>query len=164
MIIRSAAVADAAAIAHVFVGAWRAGYRGLVDDRIIDALDVQQWTASFETGLQEGDLSAIVSVDGDQVSGFARFGAEPSLPLPMVGYLASLYVDPAAAGRGIGTALVEAALDALAEMGRTDVGLWVFTGNARARKLYERMGFDATGELSADPAWGAEQMRYRRYC
>lgn len=53
------------------------------------------------------------------------------------GELAWLYVDPARSRRGIGTRLVQ---DALEHTGRP-VTVEVLTGNEPARRLYERCGF-----------------------
>lgn len=69
--------------------------------------------------------------------------------------LVAMWVRPAARGRGVGEALVEAA-DAWAEA--HDFGslsLWVTESNGPARRLYERCGFSPTGEsqpLPSDPA------------
>ncbi|MBL8592341.1 MAG: GNAT family N-acetyltransferase [Devosia sp.] len=44
-------------------------------------------------------------------------------------------------GRGLGAALLAAAMAALRERGASEVGLKVLTSNAGARRLYERAGF-----------------------
>ncbi|MBB4210484.1 ribosomal protein S18 acetylase RimI-like enzyme [Rhodothalassium salexigens DSM 2132] len=61
-------------------------------------------------------------------------------------WLYGLFVAPEARGRGVGQALVQAALSHAA--GEVDVELvllTVVTGNAPAIALYERMGFEAYG-------------------
>lgn len=161
--IREAVRSDAARLAEIFVAAWRFGYRGVVPDEVIDALDIAGWTATFAELLRAGGLRTVVWCDGDRHPlGFSRFGQDPDQPGPDAGYLASLYVDPDAAGAGIGRALLAHALDELTGAGRSRQALWVFTGNARARRLYEGAGFGATGERRTDPRWGAEQLRYTR--
>jgi ribosomal protein S18 acetylase RimI-like enzyme len=161
--IRLAVPADAAELARVFVAAWRQGYRGVVAADVLDALDAEEWAGIFAGHLRTGDLTSIVWDEGAGCPlGFAMFGADPDTVSPSDGYLASLYVDPAASGRGIGTALLAAVLESLAECGRGNVSLWVFTENKRARMLYERAGFTDTAEVITDPRWQATQMRYRR--
>ena len=61
-------------------------------------------------------------------AGFSAFGE---------GELAWLYVDPALSRRGVGTRLVQ---DALEHLGRP-VAIEVLAGNEPARRLYERCGF-----------------------
>jgi ribosomal protein S18 acetylase RimI-like enzyme len=137
---RPATAADRPAMAAVFVAAWRGGYRGIVPDDVIDA-----WTV--ERALQELDGSDDIDIVTDEVDGFVRFRP---------GYIASLYVDPAAGGRGIGTALLR---HALADIGSRPVTLWVFEANVRARALYERNGFRPDGARIVDPRWRVPQIR-----
>ena len=161
--IREAGPADCPRLADIFVTAWRSGYRGVVDDQVIDALDVDTWTGTFRELLRASGFRTAVWCDaGGHALGFSRFGPDPDHPGPDAGYLASLYVHPEAAGAGIGRALLAHALDELTGAGRTRHALWVFAGNIRARSLYESAGFGATGERRTDPRWGAEQVRYTR--
>lgn len=161
--IRDGSSADARRLAEIFVAAWRDGYRGVVADEVINALDVGDWTVTFANLIRsETFRTAVWSSDGGEPLGFSRFGPDPELPGPDAGYLASLYVDPAAAGRGIGRALLEHAVAQLTADGRTRQTLWVFAGNDRARKLYALAGFQATGGRRTDPRWGAEQLHYAR--
>jgi putative acetyltransferase len=52
------------------------------------------------------------------------------------GWLEHLYVHPNWHGRGVGRALLEVARE-----GQDELRLWVFQGNANARRFYERHGF-----------------------
>ncbi len=158
--IRLGVPADAAEVARVFVQAWRGGYRGLVDDRIIDGLDATVWSLNFARRLADDALTTIVWPAEDCLLGFAISRVDQQFS--NVGYLASLYVDPAASGRGIGSALLAEVLQAFRRDGLTTGSLWVFSANHRARRLYERWGFAATDQTTVDPQWGVEQARYQR--
>jgi L-alanine-DL-glutamate epimerase-like enolase superfamily enzyme/ribosomal protein S18 acetylase RimI-like enzyme len=149
---------DAAALAAVFIAAWHAGYRGVVPDSVIDALDTAEWTATLGQRLDASDRYTVVAIDelGTPV-GFAGYGDDGEHPGD--GYLASLYVHPRAGGTGIGARLLRHALDA---MSTVDVRLWVFERNAAARRLYERAGFRPDGPRFNDPRWGVPQVRYLR--
>jgi GNAT superfamily N-acetyltransferase len=59
------------------------------------------------------------------------------------GYLQRLAVDPAAAGRGVGAALLLDALHWLRDDGAQDVLVNTMVGNERALELYRRYGFTA---------------------
>jgi ribosomal protein S18 acetylase RimI-like enzyme len=154
---------DAAAMAAVMVAAWQHAYPGIVADEVIEAQTVERWEPVLADALRPGagpDTGAVVAVDGtDRVVGFAGFRPDPDDP--RVGHLASLYVDPAAGGAGIGRRLVERTLVELAATGRRTVTLWVFRDNTRARRLYERCGFRPDGTELVDLRWRVPQVRYR---
>ena len=158
--IRPGVPADAAGLARVFVQAWRGGYRGLVDDRIIEGLDLTAWTTTFLQRLTDDALATIVWSEERCVLGFAISRVDQQFS--DAGYLASLYVDPAASGCGIGSALLAEVLQTFRNRGLTTGSLWVFSANHRARSLYEHWGFTATGQTTIDPQWGVEQIRYQR--
>jgi ribosomal protein S18 acetylase RimI-like enzyme len=155
--LRSATGDDLAALAEVFVAAWRGGYRGVIPDDVIDAMDVRAAAAELSPSLVAADRTTLVALDatGDVV-GFTIFGPDRDRD---AGYLASLYVSPTSAGRGIGRSLLDAAVTAMPSV---DITLWVFAENVRARRLYERAGFEPDGTELTDPRWGAAQVRYRR--
>jgi ribosomal protein S18 acetylase RimI-like enzyme len=70
--------------------------------------------------------------------------ARAAVHLPEIWLLGGVYVDVSARGRGIGQALVGAAL-ASAREARAKVGLYVREDRLQARRLYERMGFRPVG-------------------
>jgi ribosomal-protein-alanine N-acetyltransferase len=61
------------------------------------------------------------------------------------GEIANLAVDPDARGRGIGSALLDAALREAQRQGGAQVFLEVRSSNLRARQLYESRGFAEIG-------------------
>ena len=64
-------------------------------------------------------------------------------------HLVTIAVDPAHQGQGIGARLLLDCLDLAREAELPEVVLEVRVGNARARALYERMGFHRVGTLTA---------------
>jgi ribosomal protein S18 acetylase RimI-like enzyme len=88
--------------------------------------------------------------DGDVV-GWARI--EHPTPFPSsehVWRITGLAVDPAAQGGGVGRALVEALADEARSRGARRLTLHVFAPNARARRLYDRCGFEVEGILRGE--------------
>jgi ribosomal protein S18 acetylase RimI-like enzyme len=77
--------------------------------------------------------------------------------------LVSMWVSPARRRAGVAAALVETVVDWARELGATAVELWVTRGNDTAVSLYERQGFQRTGEhepLPSDPC--KDEIRMRR--
>ena len=73
-----------------------------------------------------------------------------------------MWTEPRQRGRGIGLALLEAAV---AYCGEHEIRLSVTDGNDAARRLYERAGFVATGftePLRSNEALGMHEFRLAR--
>jgi GNAT superfamily N-acetyltransferase len=66
--------------------------------------------------------------------------------------LVSMWTSPGSRRAGVGRALVGAVIDWARGRSATSVGLWVTQGNAPAERLYESMGFRATGERRSLPS------------
>jgi ribosomal protein S18 acetylase RimI-like enzyme len=60
--------------------------------------------------------------------------------------LVRIYIEPAAIGRGYGSALLRACLDVAAHGGSDTIWLGVWEHNHRARRFYERQGFRRVGD------------------
>ena len=160
--LRLAAEADVPEIARVFVAAWRAAYPGIVDDRVLVALDETE-IATWIRGLMRSPNQATVvaaSRDG-RIIGFTRFGEDPEDIRR--GQVFSLYVDPEEARHGVGRALLLRALDALAEHNSRVVTLWVFEANAAALAFYRSLGFVPDGARREEPQYGAPEIRMVRH-
>ncbi|EPX77222.1 GNAT family N-acetyltransferase [Litoreibacter arenae] len=62
-----------------------------------------------------------------------------------------IFVDEAARGKGVGTALLDAIVKHASDGGFHEVRLDVIDSNPRARALYERQGFEPRGQVDAWP-------------
>jgi ribosomal protein S18 acetylase RimI-like enzyme len=77
-------------------------------------------------------------------------------------HLLGMWVDPAYRGRGLATALLDDAVGWARDRGASEMVLWVADHNTRARRLYERAGFVATGDrqpLPSNPALPESMLR-----
>lgn len=71
-------------------------------------------------------------------------------------YLDSLAVDPAHQGKGIAKRLIMATAEKAKQMGVGPVGLLVDTGNPKAERLYNKVGFRQVGVNK----WGGHDMKH----
>ena len=78
------------------------------------------------------------------------------------GELHRLYVDAAARGRRLGQALVETVRDWCGRHGMTRLILWSDTRFTHAHTLYERLGFERTGERTMTDVNRSREYRYER--
>jgi peptide/nickel transport system ATP-binding protein len=159
--IRTAAAADADAMAEVFVAAWRQAYPGVVPDAVLTALDhdrTARWLAGLIDGRPEDNAvgQTDVAVRDGQVIGFVRYGTRTGEP---GGYVFGLYVHPAQAGHGTGRSLLSHAEQRLREQGSDTVSLHVFEANERARRLYAKAGYTPDGSTRVEPEYEATEVR-----
>lgn len=159
--VRPAARDEAPALAEILVAACRAGYTAFAPPRVLASLDVAAFARELATSWDT--CQTLVSVDAtDAPLGFVRFGLDHSGDSnggALWGHVLSLYVSPAASDRGVGGALLGAALERLDAEGLETVTLWVFEGNHEARRFYERHGFTATPTTRL-AEWGLPAVRY----
>lgn len=142
------AAADARALAELEVRAWRWAYVDIVaePEMITVAEREQRWLTAPVDG------AFVAEVDG-RVVGVVQVGPDPDEPSR--GLLRGLYVEPAAQGAGIGTALYEHAVALL----EGEAVLWTFAANGHARGFFERRGWSADGATGT--AAEAPELRYR---
>ncbi|GAA1426161.1 GNAT family N-acetyltransferase [Agrococcus citreus] len=172
--VRPATVEDARGVATVHVETWRAAYRGLIDDAVLDAQRVEQreqmWTRWLErTGAGQpsyGDGDAVhrmlvAEADG-AITGWATFGRGRDAEDAGRGELAGLYVLPGHWGTGTGHALIEHAVLGLRSDGWREAYLWVLHGNERAFRFYGRHDWHADGTERLGAAGGATELRELR--
>jgi len=159
--LRAASAADAAALAAVFVAAWRDAYPGVVAGTVLAALDerdVADWLGNLVASSNQA--TTLAEDPPGSVAGFVRFGADPGDS--RVGHVYALYTHPRASRRGIGRRLLEHALAELSPGDRRPVSLWVFEENERARRFYAAAGFVPDGARRVEPQYGAQEIRLLR--
>jgi ribosomal protein S18 acetylase RimI-like enzyme len=126
-----------------------------VADEIIDALEqepLERWWAEL---IAAGGV--VVARAAGETVGMTRFGADADDVTR--GQVFSLYVDPRAAGAGVGRALLRRAEQELAAHGFRAATLWVFAANERALRFYRANGWEPTGEARTEPAWQAPELQ-----
>ena len=157
---RHATTDDASAIAAYHVRCWETAYRGLIDDKIIDSMDVDtiagRWADvlpddgvdDLDVGYHPDRTMTVVACDGDVPIGHTVIGPERDGER---GELYALYVDPDHQGRGIGTMLLAVATRLLRRNGHEEAVLWTIPGNDPAIALYEAHGWTLDGGRKTMP-------------
>ena len=108
----------------------------------------------YLTGYPRADFLLLEAQDGP-VGRFYRAAAPEGADPAECDLVIDVSLLPPWRGRGLGTALLHAAMASAAARGRA-VALHVLLSNVRARRLYERLGFAVTDEAGAHLA-----MRWR---
>jgi len=169
--IRLAAADDADAIARIQITAWRAAYVPFLPASFLDGLEQSTRAAQWRTRIgpaAEANAPTFVALDdADAVRGFAHTGPvrDDDLSPDHRAEIYTIYVDPVAWRRGIGSALMTAVGEFWQPTGVRELVLWVFEENAESRAFYERLGWQPDGARQVDDFGDAHPMevRYRRH-
>jgi GNAT superfamily N-acetyltransferase len=147
--VRNARVDDARAIARVHVDAWRAAYPGLIPDRFLARLSVDEREHQWLASLSDDDASPLVLVaeSGGDLVGFSTVAipARDAEEGEDVGEIPAIYVAPRAWGGGAGRALIDASVAAMRAAGCREAVLWAVAGNERAAAFYVAQGWHDDG-------------------
>jgi ribosomal protein S18 acetylase RimI-like enzyme len=152
--IRHAGVDDADLLASIGAETFVAAYEEQVERGVLEAYVVEAFAPrrmAAEAAAPGADF-LVAETDG-AVAGYAYLAAG-SPPLDVRGdrplELNRLYARPGFIGRGVGAALMQAALDEAARRGCDVLWLGVWSRNDRAIAFYRRWGFEALGRVPFD--------------
>ena len=151
LLVRRAVPEDAPTLARVHVAGWSWTYRGVLPDGYLDAPERRPRREAQWRGLLEDGQSIFLASRGPDVLGLASVGTSRDEDASdEVGELSAIYLrDASLAGRGVGRALMDAALDALRARFR-EATLWVLDTNERARRFYARTGWRLDGATKTE--------------
>jgi ribosomal protein S18 acetylase RimI-like enzyme len=127
------------------------------DDTALRALDVATWSHDVSPGPkptgerqffgpEEDPADTLVAVVDGEVAGYIKLGQATELDASRhVLMIRGLAVDPGYQRRGVGRALIDAAVEEAAARGVRRLTLRVLAPNVGARTLYESCGFEVEG-------------------
>jgi ribosomal protein S18 acetylase RimI-like enzyme len=148
MRIRPATAADLPVLGRLGAALMRAHYAFDPERFIAPGSNPESGYAGFlGTQLADNDAVVLVAEQEGTVVGYVYAALEPmswkELRGP-AGFIHDLVVEPSARGHGIGTALIQAALEWLESRGVPRVLLGTAARNLDAQRLFERLGFRRT--------------------
>lgn len=154
---------DALEIAGVHVRSWQVGYRGLIDDAFLDALEPKQRAGLHNLGSSgPAAQETVVAVLDGEMAGFSTFGPTRDADAAGAGEIYALYVDPPHWGAGLGQMLLADSRRRLLTRGFTEGVLWVLLGNDRAERFYGEDGWERDGAERDEDPYGPV-VRVRRF-
>ena len=146
-------------MAEIFLNCLKIQYVGILPSEVIDGFTLENsiklWQKSTANSSSQKFIGAFLN---HQLVGFAKYG--PHADDPSIGFLASLYVSPSQARKGIGREILEEVIRELDSL--RQIQLWVFAENQPAIALYSRYGFHPTGITRVEDEWKAEQIQLAR--
>lgn len=165
-VVRDANPDDALGIATVHVKTWQCAYKGQIPDDFLANLSIEQRHETWKRALEnkESGTHTIVVAAGKKILGWATFGKTRDTDVAVnVGELYGIYVAPENIGQGIGSALMNEAIERLKNAGYKQATLWVLDTNTKSRQFYANKGWSIDGATKDEARDGfvLHEVRYR---
>ena len=144
---RGATPEDAEAIAKLFISTFTDTFGHLYKPDDLASFVENVTPERFRNEIGDDRFEFMLATEGDQLAGFVKLGP-PELPVetpPDTIELCQLYVRKEWHGTGVAAGLMQRALAAAEGRGARHMQLSVYVDNHRARRFYERYGFEAVG-------------------
>lgn len=156
MSIRRATKNDIKQIAKIHIETWKNAYTGLVSDRLLDSLDIEERIEKWKEILSENNTVSKVFVAENEgiVLGFISVGE--SREKKEEGEIWSIYVDHNQYRKGIGAQLLKAGEQELLKDGYENATLWVLKGNKQGEKFYKKNSWVSTEEEKIENRDGSD--------
>ena len=159
--IRRVRQGDENALAAIQTQSWKAAFAGILDtETLARCTNVDRATAMYKRLLDEHKGNGyLLSVDG-RPHCIAYWDAARDAEFTGKVELICIHSLPVNWRKGYGRQMMDRVLRDIKEAGYSEVVLWVFRDNLRARAFYEATGFKLTG--LSKPAFSTEAVLYSR--
>lgn len=146
-VLRAATPTDAGLLATIGAETFVETFGHLYAPADLAAFLTNHTVAGWTGELADPRYHVVLAMVGDDAVGYAKLGP-PSLPFEPTGTpieLRQFYVRQGWQGTGLAATLMEHMLDTARATGADELFLSVFVDNHRARRFYERYGFERVG-------------------
>lgn len=146
---RDADLADAEALRELFAASFIETFGSLYRPADLEEFLDSNSDAKWQANLRDPQVAIRVAEIDGEVAGFVEL-APKQLPYETSASaleLRRLYLRSSAHGRGIADELMKWALQEAARRGAQELVLSVYVDNHRARRFYERYGFEIVGKF-----------------
>ncbi len=137
-VIRKAKISDKEAIAGIYVNSWKFAYKGIVPQDYLDSLSIKKYLKRLEDKTQ---LDEFLLESFRQVIGLVKIIDCRDADKQSCAEIQTIYLLPEFIGQGYGSILLKWLIEYAQSVGYKNIIVWVLTENTRARKAYERVGF-----------------------
>lgn len=159
--IRRAVSGDEAILAFIQTESWKAAFDRILAPELLKRLtDFQKNEEMYQRLLQAGKGNGYILSVHDKPHCIAWWDLTREQNMPGYAEIICIHSLPENWHQGFGGKMMDRLLFDITCAGYSDVMLWVFAENDRARKFYEAKGFSATGKTQ--PAYGTFEVCYER--
>lgn len=143
--IRKAEPGDEKILAHIQTESWKAAFAGILSpEELVRCTNMEKAEQMYHSVLRREGCNMAVELVNDQPHCIAAWGKNRCDLGDTVGELICIHSLQNNWAKGYGSAMMEYVLARFKQEGYKFVILWVFEANTRARKFYEKHGFELT--------------------
>ncbi|MBY0757781.1 GNAT family N-acetyltransferase [Sellimonas caecigallum] len=143
IVIRNMEEKDIEGVAEVHVSSWKTAYRGIVQDRYLDAMKKEEKIVSYKKKQMDVREKFLVAEQNGEIVGFCRYADDNRFSENMSDIdceIVALYVSPDKMYHGIGTKLFQAAVETFICQKKHKMIIWCLRENKSSKRFYEKMG------------------------
>ena len=145
VIIRKAIPGDERVLAYIQTESWKAAFAGILSTEELErCTNLEKAEQMYHNVLRREGCNMAIEFVADQPHGIAAWGKNRCDLGDAVGELICIHSLQNNWAKGYGSAMMEYVLAQLQQANYESVILWVFEENTRARKFYEKHGFELT--------------------
>ncbi|MEZ4322329.1 MAG: GNAT family N-acetyltransferase [Myxococcota bacterium] len=150
---RLANPSDAAALADLGARSFVAKFGDLYTPADVDAfLSAAHSESRVAAEIADPEMRVLLAERGDALVGYCKVALRCGWPEHARGQrvveLKQLYTDPACTGQGVGSRLLDGALEVAQAFGADEIQLSVFSENVDAQRFYARHGFERVADVT----------------
>lgn len=159
--IRKVQQGDANALAYIQTESWKAAFAEILDAEILEkCTDIDRAIAMYQGLLDENKGNGYLLTVGGKPHCIAYWDAARDTEFAKKAELICIHSLPDNWHKGFGSQMMDFVLTDIKKAGYSEVVLWVFRDNLRARAFYEAKGFVLKG--IAKPAFDTEEVLYSK--
>jgi len=147
--VRAATEEDAIDMATVIVRSWQVAYRNIIPDEFLDGLSIEKRAERMLRDSKEykGTSFYFVAENEGKVVGSMLLSAcrDEDKSAAKAGEIIAMYLFRECWDRGFGRCMMDYSIAFFERMECREIVLWVLEENYRARRFYEKSGFEFDG-------------------
>ena len=159
--IRKVKQGEADTLAYIQTESWKAAFKGIIDDEMLEkCTDILKARLMYQRLLDDNKGNGYILTVDDKPHCIAYWDKARDSDLIGKAELICIHSLPNNWHKGFGSKMMDMILEDIKKSGYSEVVLWVFRDNLRARAFYEAKGFvlnDVTKE-----AFDSEEVLYSK--
>ncbi len=161
VVIRKVQQGDAGSLAYIQTESWKAAFAGILDIETLEkCTNIDRATTLYQRLLDENKGNGYLLTVDEKPHCIAYWDAARDSEFVGKAEIICIHSLPDNWHKGFGSQMMDLVLMDIKKSGYSEVVLWVFRDNLRARAFYEAKGFVLTG--ISKPAFDTEEVLYSK--